>query len=752
MARDPPMVECVNRLLASPPQSQQSAVTLFSYFASRISELGESSLVKLRNAPIVPVKRSSQSKPSEKSGSSLSYISPSRAYLGTSSTYGDIFDFVDFGQDGNAFLFKCGAKSEPTKVEVAYMACNEPARLLSVLQSPEKYLDLLKSLAEATSTLQRDKELWRKLKSCSCLLAYKELVAPSKGNDKNIDLDDDEAPIRQYQLAAANQIVVLDDIISYRLFKEQLICAPEEDALETFYLKLGASRLSSIVQEDVRIGPHTARQQLAESLKKHVLERSKIFLYEYANYRRDAIKHDAKWLEKNLSVEVVRSVALRRTLQGHRQTHTERRSAAATYANRTWILYVADDGKPDMYQVGQAICQMLLDRPNQQAYLFFEPFLTLDLYGLRSRGYNVDRILRAKAAEARIAEEERRKALEEEQRQIREREQNWAAQQSQTDPGKTQQLPQAAEAAREAPRSPQSSHPSMPGAWDSPEDNAQDRAANQRKSRGLFSNLSRRLGFDTQDDDKNDSRGQVEQFMGNNSGSGNAGTSSGTGKPGGAGDSPKDDGKVTNPAVVQQNLLNAVNATRAHGSDRVYAEPHVTEVKEQATYCDKTPAQNINFVAEASNGMKVFVAKDMSANPATFLSANLAAINSFAALLVEVGNVYSLAPKVLHIFYDEAGGTIAFNTGGSIFCNLRFFLQLHAAQVDVPNGAGKAEAATWWWVVLAHELAHNLVTTHNSDHSYYTYVFFSFPQYDSVSEAAANSGTVNPLFSSTWAR
>ncbi|KAM0523053.1 hypothetical protein ACHAPE_001545 [Trichoderma viride] len=711
VARDPPVTECVNRLLANPPKNYQSAVTLFSYFASRISELGESSLVKLRTAAIIPVQRSTGS---EKSGSSTSYISPSRAYLGTSSTYGDIFDFVDFGQDGNAFLFKCGAKSEPTKVEVAYMTCNEPARLLSVLQSTEKYLDLLKSLAESAPTLQRDKELWRRLKSCACLLAYKELVAPSKGGSN--DLDEEEAPIKQYQLAAANQIVVLDDIISYRLFKEYLICAPEEDILETFYLKLGATRLSSIVQEDVRIGPHTGQLPKAESLKKHVLERSKIFLYEYANYRRDAIKHDAKWLEKNLTVEVVRSVALRRSLQGHRQTHTERRSAAATYTNRSWVLYVADDGKPDMYQVGQAICQMLLDRPNQQAYLFFEPFLALDLLQLRSRGYNVDRILRAKAAEQRIAEEERRKALEEEQRQIREREQNWS-QQGQSDRSKNPQLPQAAEAAREAPKS-----PSMPGAWDSTEESPQDKNANNRKSRSLFSNLSRRLGFDAQDEDKNDSRGQVEQFMGNNSNT-NAGPSSGNDGAAGNGNGQKDDGKVTNPAVVQQNLLNAVNATRAHGSDRVFSEPQVNEVKEQATYCDKTPAQNITFVAEASNGLKVFVAKDMSANPAAFLSANLGAINSFASLLVEVGAVYSLAPKVLHIFYDEAGGTIAFNTGGSIFCNLRFFLQLHAAQVDVPNGAGKAEAGTWWWVVMAHELAHNLVTTHNSDHSYYTESF-----------------------------
>lgn len=206
----------MNRLLSSPPQDQQAAKPLFGYFASRITELGQNSLVKLRDALIVPVTRTASSR-SEKPRSSVHYISPSRAYLGTSTTYGDIFDFVDFGPDANAFLFQCGAKNEPTKLEVAHMACAEPARLLGVLQSPEKYLDLLKSLAEASSTLHRDKELWRKMKSSSFLLAYKELAAPKANSD---DSDEDDAPIRQYRLASASQIVVVDDIISYRLFKD----------------------------------------------------------------------------------------------------------------------------------------------------------------------------------------------------------------------------------------------------------------------------------------------------------------------------------------------------------------------------------------------------------------------------------------------------------------------------------------------------------------------------------------------------
>lgn len=704
-------MECVNRLLANPPQSHQAAVPLFGYFATRIQELGQGSVSKLRDAPIVPVTRSSASKGSEKSRTTVSHTSPSRAYLGISLTYGDIFDFVDFGQDANAFLFTCGAKSEPTKLEVAHMACIEPARLLSVLQSPEKYLDLLKSLSEASSTLHRDKDLWRKMKTSAFLLAYKELAAPNKEN--LIDLDEDEAPVRQYQLASASQIVVLDDIISYRLFKEHLVCAPEEDALEKFYLSLGAQKLSGIVQEDIRIGPHTDKSSKAESLRKHVLERSKIFLYEYANYRRDAIRHDTKWLEKNLRVEMVSSVALRRTLKGQYQSHVEKRSAASARGSGAWVLYVANDGKPDMYQVGQAICQMLLDRPNQQAYLFFEPFLTLDLYGLRARGYNVDRILRAKAAEARIAEEERRKALEEEQKKIQEREKVWAQQSNTLEQGSSAVTPAAAGRSDVA-KSPEPSS-LMPGSWDSPEDSNADMIDYAKRGRSLFSNLTRRLGFDPQED--NGAQRQLEQFVDQPK---EPGPSTTTGQGNNGRRPENDNGRVTSPAVVQQNLLNAVNATRPHGSSSVFSNPEVNEVKEQASYCDKKPAQNIAFVAEASNGLKVYVSRDLP-DPSQFLSKNIGAINTFASILVEIGQVYSLSKNVLHIFYDETGGTIAFNTGGSLFCNLRFFLQLHDAQLEGPRpGEGKAEAATWWWVVLAHELAHNLVSTHNSDHSYYT--------------------------------
>lgn len=75
--------------------------------------------------------------------------------------------------------------------------------------------------------------------------------------------------------------------------------------------------------------------------------------------------------------------------------------------------------------------------------------------------------------------------------------------------------------------------------------------------------------------------------------------------------------------------------------------------------------------------------------------------------------MYSLPRKAMHIFYDEAGGTIAFNSNGSVFCNFRFWMQLH-------ENSDRVAGAAYWWIVVAHELAHNLVKEHSAEHSFYT--------------------------------
>jgi hypothetical protein len=487
--------------------------------------------------------------------------------------------------------------------------------------------------------------------------------------------------------------------------------APMEDKLEDFYLALGASTLGSLVQDDLRLGNQSSDQKSAVKLRGHILERAKLFLHECA---RDNIKHDSRWLEKNLSLQIVNSISLRRSLRGHTESHTAKRSAAMTHERHSgWTLFITE-GRHDTYQISQAICPVLLERPHQQSYLTFETFLNLNLYELRSRGYNVERILRAKAAEARIAEEERRKQMEAEQAQLREQEEQWNQQSQALIPA----------TAREDRR--KSTQVSMPGAFgsDSPENSPEPTRSGRRG--GLFSGLTRRLGLDN----NGEAQQQLQNFLGGGSGSqSHDETESQTqvdnpptydeASKGGISKVGKGTETVSSPAAVQQNLLNAIQSSRAHDSSTLFSPPTTQTIKEQASYCDSTSAQNITFLADASNGTRIFVSKNIS-SPTVFLSKNVSALNAFAVLLHEIGNVYALPRKALHIFYDESGGTIAFNSNGSIFCNFRFFAQLHQRKLDNGAGEGRVEAGAYWWIVLAHELAHNLVKEHNAEHSFYT--------------------------------
>ena len=493
--------------------------------------------------------------------------------------------------------------------------------------------------------------------------------------------------------------------------------APMEDKLEEFYLALGSSTVGSLVQDDLRLGRPSADQKSVANLRSHILERAKLFLHECA---RENIKHDSRWLEKNLSLQIVTSISLRRSLRGHAESHIQQRSAAVTHERHSgWTLFITE-GRHDTYQISLAICPILLERPHQQSYLTFETFLNLNLYELRSRGYNVERILRAKAAEARIAEEERRKQLETEQAQVREKEEEWRQQNQALVPA----------AAREDGR--KSIQPAMPGAFgsDSPENSSEPTRAGRR---GLFSGLTRKLGLES----NSEAQHQLQNFLGGGSGShshddnehdslvdnpppydeaNNAGVSK--------------DGRgtetVSSPAAVQQNLLNAIQSSRAHDSSTLFSPPTTQTIKEQASYCDATSAQNITFLAAASNGIRIFVSKSTS-SPSVFLSRNVSALNAFAVLLQEIGGVFALPGKALHIFYDESGGTIAFNSNGSIFCNFRFFAALHLKKLESGTGEARVEAGAYWWVVLAHELAHNLVKEHNAEHSFYTSVTSLFP-------------------------
>ncbi|GLI81444.1 hypothetical protein PoHVEF18_009825 [Penicillium ochrochloron] len=713
----PPMSDCLQTLIRQPPATQRDARTIFKYLAGRVSDLSPQDVERVGNAPIIPVVINTMSE----KGPRTRLVAPRLCYLGDGEDYKDIFDFVDFGQEANLFLMAVGSRREPTKNEIARMLVKEPARISAAFQSSDKYLMLLRTLAEHLSVLKKDRELFSDMKKAKFLLASRDIPPQAtaqngkvKASEKDTADPEEDLDIREWSLSTAKDIVVVDDFQSFNLFKEHIFAAPQEEALENFYVALGAIPLSSLVEEQARFGGVAADQSSGAKLHKVILERARLFLHDQPA---DSIQHGARWLETSFVVQVVNSITLTRSLKGRRASHTQKRSAIVARLSSNWGLCICP-GKYDLYEISQSLVHLILKRPKLHSTLTLEMLLKTDLLELRARGYNVERILRQKAHEARMAEDKRQKQMEEERRALKEKEAAWAEAQAQR--------------AQEERPEPKPLTP-MPGVFpESPNGKSSvdethaaptQSAIPERTPRGLFANLSKRFGLD-----KNQSSSTAEQsrsLLPDNS----------TPPPPPYSASnpqnkrPEQPVSVSSPHRLNQELLSAVQACRPHGSSDVYSRPETNQISESKSYCDERPSHDLEFVATLPSGVNVLFVRTITDRSA-FLANNRTGINLFASVLLDCGSIFSMRADSLSIFYDPGGKTIAFNRAGSIFCNYFYFQQLQEQSLLQSANPDRTDAIVYWWVILCHELAHNLVEDHSSAHSYYTEGFVAqyFPR------------------------
>lgn len=691
---DPPIAECVSRLISHPPQSRRSAREVFSYLASRVSEMHDRYAETLSGASIVPVatKLSSSAGTKIEDSQRIVHIPPRICFLGDGEKYADIFDYVDFGQDANTFLLRVGSKHEPSTTELTKLLIREPARIFSVL-GDTRYLELLRSVAASWRTLKKDKTLVKDMKAAKCLLAYRDISSKSSMGDYE---EEEESGIKSWELATASQVVIVDDIITYNLFRSSLLAAPMEEILEEFYHSLGAPEVASLLEEQQSIGMVSKDQASAIKLQQLIQERSRLFLHDYSS---EMIKHNAKWIEQNLKVKCVQTISLRRSLRGYSLSHRESRSAVV-HSDKP-ILYIISQGY-DMFEVSQALVPVLLQRSKPQSIFMLEMILESSLQKLRSRGYNVGRIMQRKETEARIADEALKQQQEEQQREIREREAAWQKARAE----KTQQIP-------------------MPGLFPNSPDRPSVTGSVEEepiieRPRGLFSGIRKQFGFDSprpsvQTTPASRGRNQIAEASQEDAPppySQIEGHKSRTRVP-----EPE---TVTAPHHLQQNLVNAIQASRPHNSTSVVSQPAVNNVKEASgSYCDARPGQDISFIGETSK-VRIFLSNTVASNGLSatkFQEANASALKLFATILLDCADTFALNRSTVHIFYDDAGSTIAFNQNKALFFNYRYFENLHLPLVQQGN---KADAIIYWCVVMAHELSHNLVSDHSAQHSYYT--------------------------------
>lgn len=710
----PQMADCALRLIKQPPQTQKEARRLFGYFADRASDISGPVIDKLSSALIVPIAAPRSDTTTRR------LVSPNQCFLGDGHDYGEIFDYVDFGTEANLFLLKIGCKHEPSIAELAQLVIHEPKRILTTLKV-EKYKSLLYKLHLNMATLKKNKILWKDMKSSAFLLAIKERPAestslsPVNGDDDTDDRLEPKAAVLETRLRKAEDVCIQDDLICYTIFKAHVFTAPMEELLEELYFSLGSPMLSSLVEEEARFGPKSGEQGAADMLKELVLERAQLFLHEQLS---NSIRHDIKWLEKNLEVHIVQSISLRRTLRGQHVSDVEKRSAALKIDNKNKAV-LSITAKYDVWQVSQCIVSLIMDRPKTQVSMVFETFLTTPLMKLRARGYNVDRILRKqKIEQARIHEAENQRRLQEEDRR-RQQVESQPEVKSDSTPDQRRGLKaqlSTVNVEKTSPEEEKSRTPLlMPGAFQEtplrpkPSQNSLVQPERPTTPRSFFSSLTKHLGFDQQ-------AAAALQTRGQNSLTTSPDMNYDPQQP----HSQNDIEAATSPNRVMQNLKSAVTAGRAHGSDTLFSRPSTNLVKEMSSYCDTRPGHDLSLLGSTSTGLRIYAASTSPTSP-TFVAQNAQGLEYFSTVILAAASVFPVAKDSLHLFLDEAGSTIAFNSSGSLFFNYRFFAQLHLAGMQ--DARARGEAVVYWWVTMCHELAHNLVGDHSAGHSYWTEQF-----------------------------
>ncbi|KAG2015943.1 hypothetical protein CC2G_009161 [Coprinopsis cinerea AmutBmut pab1-1] len=685
-----------------PPSDEEEAAKMFSIVATRLNDLSNNHKALLSQMHFVPVKAQ------EKGQTIIRRLPPSQCYLkaNTDAIHSKLFTFVNFGSAANAFLMACGARQEPNLDEIAKILLDDPRRFYQLCEGPEQYLSELRNMAVNVRMIS-DTTIAR-MKRNPILLAMQRKAKSSKKESK--DLEEEEWDI-SYDLKKGDQIVVVDDTAAYQVFGEDLWTAPQEDILEGFYIHLGSHKLSSLVREEHRISKEIPNHKQAAAIRSLVLERLPLFLHEHTHTRP---KVSLTWLAapNNFIVRAFGTLSIIKTLRLGTlvREHRSEASAVARRESGSIQLWIAGNTAVDHYEVALAMNKLLFDAPKTNDALLFMTILSTDLGSLKRRGYNVDRILK----QQRIA-----------------REAQLAAPPPPPPPPRTEEYPNEKQSLQSAPPPPPSKVPPpapppippKPGAVPPPAGSSDDKGSRAPiggpptmpggGAFGAFQSLREKLG-NIAGTSSSARRSESPAPRGNE-----------LTPPPPPAHSPSPSARsgikpsATPQDRISANIDMAIRACRPESQSLVRNREHMEQVKESLndSYCDASGHnQHLVSLGEIGN-VKIFISQDVPPQISkSFLKDNYEALCRFIHILLPLSQIYNLPEQSLHIFYDMHGGLIAFNRNSSLFMNFRYFEAWHDAEVR----AGQLNSAyISWYFTLAHEIAHNLVQPHNSEHEFY---------------------------------
>ncbi|KAH7102661.1 hypothetical protein BKA62DRAFT_97201 [Auriculariales sp. MPI-PUGE-AT-0066] len=679
----PTAEQLLNLLRTNPTKDKTVAQTWFEAMARRTFDFSAVQLESLKTTRFIPT--------DTKLDNNLTtwLKSPEEVFFGVDGgmpqrpNLRPLFILIDFSEKSRIFLKACGVAEEPNTDQVARALIENPRQFYKLSGGYYGFLAELKSIAANESSISQ--HTLARLRGSASLVATRLIPkttavadAPGTSNDGSYTVKD--------ELVAASDAVINDDQVAASIFAGQVVCAPTEANLEAFYSSLGAPRLSSLIREEFNFSGDVkdpASISQCERLRDLILERLPLFYNDLgATSRGIKLKWDqlrAKGtLQVSMAKKIERVLTLKQNSSQKNPVHIQVASASVQrpVSSPNIVRLCLSNSVPlDMHEVAQGLCRLVIEAPRVQDSVILFILLTTELRTLRGHGYNVDFILLQRQQAERRALEEALAA----QRTAESNPQPMFRHSRKTTTGQ-----KAAPASSRSLRRLWSFRPSK-----------SDQSITSSGA-GLQTLELPRLNVVTLLPTTEPAEllpPAVESLL------------------------SLREARVTPLEVIGNSVRHAIAACSEEATtsaEEVPSTPVTIKEAQGEGYCDVS-ADISDLNLESTHGIDVYISRGLPDREA-IIRAKLPVIKRFLWLISQVRTCFELQAETFCLFYDGTSPTVAFNCNGDIFVNLRFYEEWHDTDIVGGNCSG---AFKCWFFTIAHEIAHNLIREHGSQHEFY---------------------------------
>ncbi|CAG8636581.1 9366_t:CDS:2, partial [Cetraspora pellucida] len=704
----PSREQLLNRLIQNPPENEQRAKEIFGYLASRLGDFNQTDWSRLRDLNFIPIRDKTQT-------SLIKYVTPRSCFFKVhDEAYAGFFSYVDFGEKANKFLLSCGVKTEPSPTEFAeFLVKSSHEFWNSVGDNVEKYLTVLRNLAVNLNSISRNRSLLADMSRAPMLIGIKrnEIEADKEIFDKDQDID-------HYILAPAKDIFINDDTNFQHVFNP--LTAPMEEILENFYKMLGSRSLFASVKASVQVKGNPISSTGSARLQKTIRERAQLF---YHDIHRSDVKQSVDWVQK-LKVMETSQIEATYELITNNQIKIEPIYSCIhkdTRVNNSWTLYVTP-GEPDYLDIASNLGRHIFKKCKWKDISHLAMLLTTPLDSLKRKGYPVDRIMLSYKKPIRVAEK-----YETPKAPIIPEVQPQAVSNPNQNVSPVKLTPEIEEYAIQLQEMFPKCDPNYIRQCLAQEKTDHLQKVANKLAEANYPEIEptpQPNGISNHEDDmlgtkKSGWGGSILKSLSDLLPTSSTSTSGESPKPTPAQKHPQKTQSTQSTKVTPQSTQNlrnalkdAIKSCRPNSGASVNNQGGVNVVTEsQTSYCDVLPGHSLDFVG-TNDGIELYIEKNLDHSEIF----RTPALTRFINILKDLGEVFAILPNAIHIFYDITSNSIAFNRGKALFFNFRFYLGLHD---EIESSRPSVDTIFYWFMTFCHELAHNFVGPHNSEHEYY---------------------------------